>query len=188
MTNKAWTVIQNLEEDNSRLVKEGIIAREAKNNNIEFFEGVKLALDMLVTFGIKQVPVKSTDEGAGLEWDEFINVARQFMDRSLTGNAARAAVNQLMAQATKEQWNDWYRRILIKDLRCGTSEKTVNKITDKKYPQFRVPIFSLQLAHDSAKHEKKMKGKKLISSTVAFRNCHRYRHAGLAILERPGRP
>jgi len=62
-----------------------------------------------------------------------------------------------MSVATTEQWNDWYRRILIKDLRCGVSEKTVNKVVPGT-----VPVFTCALAHDSLKHEKKMAGKKQI--------------------------
>jgi DNA ligase-1 len=68
----------------------------------------------------------------------------------------------MMASATKAQWNGWYRRILIKDLRCGVSEKTVNKVVEKKYADYIIPIFACQLAHDSANHESKVSGQKLI--------------------------
>ena len=66
-----------------------------------------------------------------------------------------------MDTATASQWNRFYRRILIKDLRCGVSEKTVNKVA-KKFPQYAIPVFECQLAHDSANHEKKMTSKKQI--------------------------
>jgi DNA ligase-1 len=68
----------------------------------------------------------------------------------------------MMKSATKREWNGWYRRILIKDLRCGTSEKTINKVVEKKYADYAIPVFSCQLAHDSANHESKVSGKKLI--------------------------
>jgi len=68
----------------------------------------------------------------------------------------------MMKSATKAQWNGWYRRILIKDLRCGVSEKTVNKVVEKKYASYAIPVFGCQLAHDSANHESKVAGKKLI--------------------------
>ena len=42
---KPWQVIAQLEADNSRLVKESIIAKEAEAGNAEFFEGVRMALD-----------------------------------------------------------------------------------------------------------------------------------------------
>ena len=36
-----------------------------------------------------------------------------------------------MNLSKEDQWNNWYRRILIKDLRCGVSEKTVNNVAKK---------------------------------------------------------
>jgi DNA ligase-1 len=71
-------------------------------------------------------------------------------------------VASMMKSATKKEWNGWYRRILIKDLRCGVSEKTVNKVVEKKYADYSIPVFGCQLAHDSANHESKVSGKKLI--------------------------
>jgi DNA ligase-1 len=67
-----------------------------------------------------------------------------------------------MSNCTNAQWNGWYRRILIKDLRCGVSEKTINKVVETEYAEYAVPVFSCQLAHDSANHEGKVSGKKLI--------------------------
>jgi DNA ligase-1 len=50
-------IIQRLEADNSRLAKEAILA-EAMNEGLdEFFDGLKMALDRLYTFGVKQVPI-----------------------------------------------------------------------------------------------------------------------------------
>ena len=126
--NKPWEVINLLEEDNSRLVKENILKHEVLNNNTELFEGFKLALDALVTFGVKKVEEKTNESGPGLAWDEFVGSARTLIDRTCTGNAARDLITDMMNQSTTEQWNNWYRRILIKDLRCGVSEKTINKI------------------------------------------------------------
>lgn len=160
--NNPWKVIAELESDNSRLFKEAVVAREASAGNQEFFEGVRLTLDSMVTFGLKQIKEKTDADGPGLDWASFNNAAQLFINRACTGNSARDVVAQLTAQATKEQWNGWYRRILIKDLRCGVSEKTINNVVGKKFPKFAVPIFSCQLAHDSTNHESKVCGKKLI--------------------------
>ena len=114
------------------------------------------------TFGLKQIPEKKDEDGLGLNWNDFNVVVERLRNRDLTGNAARDAVDALVAQATQTEWNGWYRRILIKDLRCGTSEKTINKVVEKNYAQYAIPIFGCQLAHDSANHEGKVTGKKLI--------------------------
>ena len=152
------SIIRSLELHNSRLDKEAILKSAHEEGLPEFFEGLRMALDPLVTFGVKQVPERSDVlSGQGLAWEVFKELAEKLQNRELTGHAARDAINLAMAAATEEQWNDWYRRILIKDLRCGVSEKTVNKVVPGT-----VPVFTCSLAHDSAKHEKKMTGKKQI--------------------------
>ena len=155
------SIIRDLENHNGRLEKEAILAAAVKEELDEFFQGVRMALDPLITFGIKQVPIKHDNAGQGLAWKVFVELANDLQYRNLTGNAARDAVKLAMDVATQSQWNDWYRRILIKDLRCGVSEKTVNKVC-KKHPEYQVPVFECQLAHDSANHEGKMTGKKQI--------------------------
>ena len=160
MRTQPQAIIHKLEADNSRLAKEQVILEAMEEGLDEFFEGVKMALDPLVTFGVKQVP-EATVDGQGLSWPTFKELARKLINRSLTGHAARDAIILCKDTATVEQWNMFYRRILIKDLRCGVSEKTVNKIA-KKFPQYTIPTFTCALAHDSANHEKKMTGKKQI--------------------------
>jgi len=156
------SVIWSLETHNSRLDKEAIIEVQLNDKNDEFFAGCRLALDPMITFGLKQIPEKTNEDGAGLSWDGFISVVERLSNRELTGNVARSAVDAMMNTATQSQWNGWYRRILIKDLRCGVSEKTINKVVGKKNKKYAVPIFECQLAHDSANHEGKVTGKKLI--------------------------
>jgi DNA ligase-1 len=154
----SWEIIKELESNNSRLFKEDII--EKNLNYKEFQEGLAMCLDPLVTFGVKQVP-ESEKNGNGLNWEDFKNSANLLIERESTGHAARDLIINLMNLSKEDQWNNWYRRILIKDLRCGVSEKTVNKIA-KKFPQYSIPVFTCPLAHDSANHEKKMIGKKQV--------------------------
>jgi len=156
MRTQPQAVIKKLEADNSRLGKESILKQSHEEGLPEFFEGLSMALDALVTFGVKQVPERSDVlSGQGLSWS--VELADKLVARELTGHAARDAIELAMSVATVSQWNDWYRRILIKDLRCGMSEKTVNKVVPGC-----IPVFTCALAHDSAKHEKKMTGKKQI--------------------------
>jgi DNA ligase-1 len=148
-------VIRSLEDHSSRLNKEAII--EAQIDNVELFEGFKLALSPYITFGVKKVPTHGGPDGQGLPWPAFKELTHLLSTRQLTGDDARAAIELALSASTKTQWNDWYRRILIKDLRCGVSEKTINKIVKDA-----VPVFECMLSHDGANHEKKVVGKKLI--------------------------
>jgi DNA ligase-1 len=148
-------VIRSLEEHPSRLNKEAII--EAEKDNVELFEGFQLALSPFITFGVKKVPTHGGPDGQGLPWVAFRELCELLRTRQLTGDAARDAIELALSASTQKQWNDWYRRILIKDLRCGVSEKTINKIVKNA-----VPLFECMLAHDGANHEKKVSGKKLL--------------------------
>jgi DNA ligase-1 len=146
-----FKVIQQLESDNSSLFKQSVIKDNLDNK--EFIEGAKLCLDPLVTFGVKEVPVKKDPTGEGFSFEQFVDLANQLQQRELTGHAARDAILVAMAKSTQEQWNDWYRRILIKDLRCGTGAKLINKVQKDT-----IPLFGCMLAHDGAKHPKKIAG------------------------------
>ena len=161
-----WNTIQQLEADNSSLAKQAILkdalaysCPEDKQGTIadysdnDFILGIQWALDPLVTFGVKQVPIREGADGEGLPMKEFEELASQLQHRALTGHAARDAIIQDMEMATNEQWNDWYRRILIKDLRCGTGAKLINKVVPDT-----IPLFGCMLAHDGAKHPKKIEG------------------------------
>ncbi len=154
-----WKIINELQSDNSRLFKEGVIEKYIED--INFQEGLAMCLDPLITFGVKQVPISDKD-GEGLSWEFFKQAANQLIERKKTGHAARDLIVDLVKTSKKDQWNDWYRRILIKDLRCGVSEKTVNNVAKRMDLRFKVPVFSCMLAHDGAKHPKKIKGDCLV--------------------------
>jgi DNA ligase-1 len=155
-------VIQLIEADNSRLVKEAIVLAEAQAGNNEFFEGCRFALDSMITFGVKKVPTHGGPDGQGLPWTAFKELLTKLQKRELTGNDAKSAIELCLSASTQSQWNDWYRRILIKDMRAGFSESTINRVTEKAYAHYSIPVFSCQLAHDSANHEEKVVGSKLI--------------------------
>ena len=165
-----YQIIQELEADNSRLAKEAIIEREARAGNKQFFEGAHLALSPYITFGVKKVPTSTGGSGQGLPWEAFKELAHLLSTRQLTGNDARDAIELALSAATTDEWNGWYRRILIKDLRCGVSEKTVNKAVKGTDIQ-PVPVFECMLAHDGANHEKKIKGVRLLEPKLDGVRC-----------------
>ena len=156
-------IIEELESDNSRLAKEAVVLREAEANNDELFEGIRLCYDPMITFGVKKIPLHGGPDGQGLPWVAFKELALGLSRRDFTGHAARDAIELALSASTQAQWNGWYRRILIKDMRAGFSETTVNKMVAKANKnEYAVPLFECMLAHDGAKHEKKLTGKKLL--------------------------
>lgn len=158
MTDPSKIIIE-LESNNSRLFKESVIEKNLHNE--EFQEGLSMCLDPLITFGVKQVP-ESKEKTNHLSWKEFKEKINLLVDREKTGHAARDLIIELMKRSSGDQWNNWYRRILIKDLRCGVSQKTVNNVAKRMNLDFCIPVFSCMLAHDGAKHPKKIIGECLV--------------------------
>ena len=156
------SIIRILQDHPSRLNKEAIILAEAESGNEELFAGFRWCLSPYATFGVKKVPEHKNPDGPGVSWNDFETLLNMLSSRTITGHDARDAIERVMLASTRSQWNDWYRRILIKDLRCGVSEKTINKVLQDFPNIVPIPVFECMLAHDSANHEKKIQGKKLL--------------------------
>jgi DNA ligase-1 len=113
----------------------------------------------MITFGVvKNIPLAKSN-GDGLSFEEFKVLADKLRLRQLTGHAARDEIQRIADLATADEWNYWYSRILLKDFKCGTSEKTISNALKSTDDKFRVPVFTCMLAQDGAKNEKKIKGK-----------------------------
>ena len=77
-------IIKHLEADNSKLAKQAILLEAMQEGLDEFFEGVTMALDPMVTFGVKQVPERSDVlTGQGLSWGNFKVLASNYATVSL---------------------------------------------------------------------------------------------------------
>ena len=95
-------------------------------------------------------------------------LAQKLLNRDLTGYAARDEIISYMNESTINEWN-FYRRILIKDMRCGLSEKTINNVAKaNKYNDYLIPVFACQLSQDCELHKKNLLVKKFykLSLTV----------------------
>ena len=90
----------------------------------------------------------------------FFNLLDRLANRDITGNAARSEVTKVMSLCTEETANA-LRYVLLKDLKAGISNETLNKIHfGDKTPMFEtinaagfeaIPIYSLQLAEKMPK-------------------------------------
>ena len=154
--------IRDLESSDSRIHKEKVIekalmaARLGSADAQCFLFNCYQAYNPFYVFGIRQVPETTGLTGRDNPWTQFWAMLESLRTRSVTGNRAREAIERMSQQFDSEEWNGLARRVLIKDLRCGISEKTINKVVGRT--EYKIPIFSCQLAQDSTDHPKKMKG------------------------------
>ena len=130
---KPAEVIAQLEVTSGRLEKEQILRDAWAAGCVEFFQGAKLAYDALVVFNINKAPlfedtVDPEGFAATMTWDKFRELLSKLQRREITGNLARDTIRAASDTASAADWNGWYRRILLKDLKCGVTEATINKI------------------------------------------------------------
>ena len=163
---KPWKIIELLRSNNSKLFKQDILSQHM--DNPEFVAGLKKALTPLITYGVQSVPNAELlgEDGDGLSWIDFDQLLYNLETRTLTGHAARDAIVVAMTKSTVEQWNNWYRPILLKDLKAGFSERTVNKVQ-----KGTIPVFGCMLARDGAKEEKKLVGDVIIENKYDGVRC-----------------
>jgi DNA ligase-1 len=154
--------IRDLESSDSRLHKERVIekallASKLGSANAQcFLFNCYQAYNPYYTFHVRQVPESEGIEHAENPWPVFWGLLEGLRTRSFSGHRARDAILETMKQFDSVEWNNLCRRVLIKDLRCGISEKTLNKVLGKT--EWRIPVFSCQLAQDSTDQPKKLKG------------------------------
>lgn len=155
--------IHKLTESDSRLHKESVLEAALAASilgditSIRLLTMLRMCYNPFVTFGVKQVPVTSNIVNARNPWHNFASLLDKLQTRALTGHAARDAIVALSTQFDSEEWNTFCRPIILKDIRAGISEKTINKICKKT--EFEIPVFSCQLATDSTGNSK-MAGEK----------------------------
>ena len=157
-----WT--RDLESSDSRLHKEAtlekalVAARLGSASAQCFLFNCYLALNPYYVYGVKKVPESEGRTDRPNPWVEFWALCEGLRTRSITGNKARHQIEMMMDRFDSEQWNGLARRVLIKDLRCGVSEKTINKVC--RNSPWVIPVFECQLAQDSNDHPSKMRGRK----------------------------
>ena len=154
--------IRDLESSDSRLHKESVIEKALMASKLGstsaqcFLFNCYQAYNPFYVFGVKQVPETEGLTGKSNPWPKFWAMLEGLRTRSITGHTAKRTIQQTAEMFDSEDWNNLARRVLIKDLRCGISEKTLNKVLGKT--EWKIPIFSCQLAQDSTDHPKKLKG------------------------------
>lgn len=142
MNIKPWEVISLLEETPKRLEKANILSSVEPES--EFWLGAFYALDPFTTFGIKALPTPK-EYGTGVRWHTFDKLAKALCERQLTGNLAKDTIEAFASSCTEDQWLNWYKRIIKKDLKCGCDISTINKAAPEEY---KIKTFDCQLATD----------------------------------------
>lgn len=142
--------IEKIASTSSKNEKEALIAEKAGDEDFLFV--LKSALDPFVTYGIGTFPAYEVNfSGEDIRFEELETLLGMLADRTLSGNAARNALIQY-AESLNHESGELLQRIVLKDLRAGFSENTVNKVK----PAF-IATFDCMLAHPFSEFKNKVK-------------------------------
>ena len=156
--------IRDLNESASRIHKEKTIEKALMASKLGssdaqvFLFNCYQAYNPFYTFNVKQVPETQGLVSRPNPWTVFWGLLESLRTRSKTGHSARDEIERVSQLFDSEEWNNLARPVLLKDLRAGISEKTLNKVLG--HTEWKIPTFTCQLATDSTDHPAKMKGVK----------------------------
>lgn len=146
-------ILTELESDNSRLFKEEILRKNLDNDTLK--RVLKAALDPYTQYYQRKIPKYSRKEDQpikSLNW--ALSGLNQLTSREYTGNAAIDHLQKILSLVTEEN-AEVIKRVVTKDLKCGVSIATVNKIFGKDfiktYPCMLASAFN-QKAFESIKY------------------------------------
>lgn len=137
--------LRAVDANGSRTIKESILEKVIADRFVQ--EVMKWTLDPFITFGITPPRVEAMGKSSfDINSNQIWALLTGLKTRVISGSEAQDMVLQTM-EAQTQAGADLLWRILSKDLRCGITGKTVNKLMPGL-----LPAFDVQLSH---KYEQK---------------------------------
>lgn len=124
-------ILMDLESNNSRLFKESVLEEEKNNELLKLV--LKAALDPYTQYYQRKIPKYKQREDQpinSLRW--ALEGLKTLTSREYTGNAAIEQLEKILSVLTEEN-AEVIKRVVTKDLKCGVSIATVNKIFGKDF-------------------------------------------------------
>ena len=140
--------IKELAESDSRIHKEKVIEKALMASKLgsadaqAFLFNCYQAYNPFHTFHVKQLPETAGLTGRSNPWPRFWGLLEALRTRSTSGHAARDMIKSISEEFDSDEWNLVCVPVIRKDLRCGISEKTLNKVLGQtiSHPCVLVPV------------------------------------------------
>jgi len=135
-------VLEELECTSGTNAKRDILLRNAKNNLLK--EAFVAAQDPYTVYYVSKLKLPPSVKDIGLQDDEAMasfldEVLPTLSSRKVTGNAAKDYVTKALSAYDSRQ-QKWAMRILLRNLRIGVQETTVNKVWPGAVKSFCVSL------------------------------------------------
>lgn len=137
-------IFKKLAETSSRLEKESILRKNEGNRDL--YTAIALALNPLTNFYIKKIPeyqpgAQTNNEHRITLYEAMVRITNELSTRKITGNDAIALLKYTLESVEPDEAKV-LERIIKKDLRCGVSEATANKVWENLIPTYPVMLCS----------------------------------------------
>jgi ATP-dependent DNA ligase len=133
MNDIIYDVLEQLAATNSRKEKEAIL--ESQKGNTLLMRVLRTAYDPHLNFWIKKIPEVTNEPVIRISLNHALDKLDAIINRNVTGNAAIDRLAQILGELNKKD-RDVLARIIQRDLRCGVSEATINKIWKGLVPTY----------------------------------------------------
>jgi ATP-dependent DNA ligase len=131
-------ILDEIAGNASRLHKEAVLTRE--RDNVDLREAFRLAYDPYTQFYIRKIPQYKSQDKDSLK--SAMSRLSLLSSRTVTGNAGIEHLTIVLGSVDASD-AIVIERIIGKDLRCGVSEATINKIWAGLIPEYPVMLASV---------------------------------------------
>jgi len=144
--------------------KKTVLRGAAVDGCIRLFEGFQMAFDKKRIFNVKSAPLITIDktmsqkeimEPGTYTWNMFKSLVNLLEKNDLDDATKKKLLYEAAEESGILEWNAFYRPILMKNLKCGVSAKTINAILDefgKDAAKYKVPIWKIQKISNGGLH------------------------------------
>lgn len=136
--------------------KKTVLRGAAADGCTQLFEGFQMAFDKKRVFNVKSVPLIEIDDTLTQEeimepgtytWDMFKALVSLLEKDDLDDDTKKTLLYEACEESGILEWNAFYRPIVMKNLKCGVTAKTINLILDEfgvEARKYKTPIWKVQ--------------------------------------------
>jgi len=132
MSDSVFSILDQLSSTSSRKEKENILIKN--KDNIVLTSVLEYALNPFKNYYIRKIPDYTPTRTISLGY--ALSCLDKISNREVTGHAAIDYLRNELLSRLDEKDALVLERVILKDLRCGVSESTVNKIHSKLIPTY----------------------------------------------------
>jgi ATP-dependent DNA ligase len=130
-------IVKELRSFDGRNDKTDVMRRALEND--AFYAGVNLCYNPRIKFFIRKIPEYTPIRASAYSPHKVIDLLRPLYQREVTGNAAIQYLKNLL-ESSDEMTARFVELVINRDLDCGVSVSTINKVSPNLIPVFPVQL------------------------------------------------